>query len=140
MAVINILCQTKRWFAFSKIGFYACTKGFEDMYGQIFELAQNILEPVKGQGISIQITFLILMIVYNSSLNFRSPDFHLRNIIVSWISRPMSSQKPERFCFTAWKFERIINDRNFVGTIHAWKFSRKYINTQSSTHVFVWCF
>ena len=28
-SVTNILCQTKRWFAFSKIGFCGGTKGFE---------------------------------------------------------------------------------------------------------------
>ena len=30
MAVTNILCQTKRYFAFSKIGFCAGTKGSEE--------------------------------------------------------------------------------------------------------------
>ena len=30
MAVTNILCQTKRWFAFSKIGFCAGSKIFEE--------------------------------------------------------------------------------------------------------------
>ena len=30
VAVTNILCQTKRWFAFSKIGFCAGTKVFQE--------------------------------------------------------------------------------------------------------------
>ena len=60
MPVTNILCQTKRWFAFSKIGFCAGTKVFEEALNAVifldwlkkFGLAQNILGPVKGQGIS----------------------------------------------------------------------------------------
>ena len=59
VAVTNILCQTKRWFAFSKIGFWAGTKVFEEALNAIkfleclktFAPAQNILGPVKGQGI-----------------------------------------------------------------------------------------
>ena len=55
----NILCQTKRSFAFSKIGFCVGTKVFEEALNAIkfwewlitFGLAQNILGPVKGQGI-----------------------------------------------------------------------------------------
>ena len=44
VAVTNILCQTKRWFASSKIGFCASTKVFEEAIkcSQLFELAQNI--------------------------------------------------------------------------------------------------
>ena len=57
--VTNILCQTKRWIAFSKIGFCAGTKVFENALNAVkflgwlkkFGPAQNILEPVKGQGI-----------------------------------------------------------------------------------------
>ena len=57
VAVTNILCQTKRLFAFSKIGFFATTKFFEEavkFWGWLkkFVPAQNILGPVKGQGIS----------------------------------------------------------------------------------------
>ena len=60
VAVTNILCQTKRWFAFSKIGFCAGTKVFEEALNAVkflgwlkkFWPAQNILGPVKGQGIS----------------------------------------------------------------------------------------
>ena len=60
VAVTNILCQTKRWFAFSKIGFYAGTKDFEEalnavkLLGQLkkFGPAQNILGLVNGQGIT----------------------------------------------------------------------------------------
>jgi hypothetical protein len=61
--VTNILCQTKRRFAFSKIGFCAGTKVFEEALNaeiflswlKKFGLAQNILGPVKGQGISRQV-------------------------------------------------------------------------------------
>ena len=60
LPVTNFLCQTKRWFAFSKIFFCACTKVFEEALNavkflgwlKIFGPAQNILGPVKGQGIS----------------------------------------------------------------------------------------
>ena len=56
VAVTNILCQTKRWFAFSKIGFCAGTKVFEEALNAVkflgwlkkFGPAQNILGPVKG--------------------------------------------------------------------------------------------
>ena len=59
LAVTNILCQTKRWFAFSKIGFCGGKKVFEEALNAIkfldclktFGPAQNILGPVKGQGI-----------------------------------------------------------------------------------------
>ena len=59
VVVTNILCQTKRWFAFSKIGFCAGTTVFEEALNAVkflgwlkkFGPAQNILEPVKGQGI-----------------------------------------------------------------------------------------
>ena len=57
--VTNIMCQNKRWFAFSKIGFCAGTKVFEEALNAVkflgclkkFGPAQNILGPVKGQGI-----------------------------------------------------------------------------------------
>ena len=60
VAVTNILCQTKRWFAFSKIGFCASRKVFEEAQKSVkflgrhktFGPAQNILGPVKGQGIN----------------------------------------------------------------------------------------
>ena len=56
--VTNILCQTKRWFAFSNIVFCAGTKVFEEALNAVkflgwltkFGPAQNILQPVKGQG------------------------------------------------------------------------------------------
>ena len=52
----KILCQTKRWFVFSKIGFCSSTKGFEGALNAVkvlgwlkkFGPAQNILGPVKG--------------------------------------------------------------------------------------------
>ena len=61
VAVTNILFQKKRWFAFSEIGFWAGTKVFEEALNEVkflgwlkkFGLAQNILGPVKGQGISL---------------------------------------------------------------------------------------
>ena len=60
MAVTNIFCQTKRCFEFSKIGFCAGTKVFEEALNAVkflcwlkkFGPSQNILGPVKGQGIS----------------------------------------------------------------------------------------
>ena len=50
VAVKNILCQTKRWFAFSKVGSCAGTKVFEEALNAVkflgwlkkFEPAQNI--------------------------------------------------------------------------------------------------
>ena len=61
MAVTNILCQTKRRFAFSKIDFCAGTNVFEEALNAIkfwdwlkrFGPAQNILGPVKGHGICL---------------------------------------------------------------------------------------
>ena len=60
MPVTNILCQTKKPFAFIKIVFCAGTKVFEAALNAVkflgwlkkFGLAQNILGPVKGQGIT----------------------------------------------------------------------------------------
>ena len=59
----NFLCQTKRWFAFSKIGFCAGTKVFEEALNAVkfwgwlkkFGPTQNILGPVKGQGINFPV-------------------------------------------------------------------------------------
>ena len=56
LAVTNILYQTKRWFAFSKIGFCAGTKVFEEALNAVkflvwlkkFGPAQNILGLVIG--------------------------------------------------------------------------------------------
>ena len=45
VAVTNILCQTKRWMAFSKISFWRGTK-----CSQIFGLAQNIWTSTKHFG------------------------------------------------------------------------------------------
>ena len=60
VAVTNILCQTKTLFEFSKIGFCASTKVFEEALYAVkflgwlkkFGMTQNILGLVKGQGIS----------------------------------------------------------------------------------------
>jgi len=59
--VTNILSQTKRWFAFSKIGFFDDIKVFEEALNAVkfwdwlkkFGPAQNILGPVKGRGIRL---------------------------------------------------------------------------------------
>ena len=53
LAVTNILYQTKRWFAFSKIVFCAGTKVFEEALfkgSQIFGLAQKIWTGTKHFG------------------------------------------------------------------------------------------
>ena len=55
VVVTNILCQTKWWFAFSKIGFCAGTKVLEEALNAIkflewlkkFGLTQNILGPKR---------------------------------------------------------------------------------------------
>ena len=60
-AVTN-MCQAKRLFAFSKIGFCAGTKGFEEALNTVKFLGwlkklgppQNILGPVKVQGIRLE--------------------------------------------------------------------------------------
>jgi len=57
--VTNILCQTRRWFAFSEIVFLAGTKVFEEALNAVkfwdwlkkFGPAQNILWPVKERSI-----------------------------------------------------------------------------------------
>ena len=52
VAVTNILCQTKIWFAFSKIGFCAGTKVFEEALNAVkfFEPAQKIWIGTKHFG------------------------------------------------------------------------------------------
>ena len=51
-AVTNILFKTKRWFSFSKIGFCASTKVFEEALNTVkyFGLAQNIWTSTKHFG------------------------------------------------------------------------------------------
>ena len=66
---IYILCQSKRWFAFSKIGFCGVTKVFEEALNEIkfldwlktFGPAQNILGLVKGQGIRFYEDLLLMV-------------------------------------------------------------------------------
>ena len=66
---LYILCYTKRWFPFSKSGFSAGAKVIEEALNAIkflewlkkFGPAQNILGPVKGQGISIIWISLVLI-------------------------------------------------------------------------------
>ena len=50
VAVTNILCQTKRWFAFSKIGFCAGTKVFEEALNAV-----NFLGWLKKFGPALNI-------------------------------------------------------------------------------------
>ena len=52
VAVTNDLCQTKRWFAFRKIGFCAGTKVFEEALNAVkfFRLAQKIWTSTKHFG------------------------------------------------------------------------------------------
>ena len=82
MPVTNILCQTKRLFAFSKIGFCAGTKVFEEALNAVkflgwlktFGPAKNILGPVKGQGISLPNLIINIQILNDSTVliaNFR---------------------------------------------------------------------
>ena len=55
--------RPKKWFAFSKIGFCVGTKVFEEAINAVkclgwlkrFSPSQNILRPVKGQGIKIDL-------------------------------------------------------------------------------------
>ena len=65
--------RQKQWFAFSKIGFCAGTKVFEEALNAVkflgwlkkFGLAKNNLGPVKGEGIR----FLSrLLVIYNPEL------------------------------------------------------------------------
>ena len=65
--VTNILCQTKRWFARSKIIFCGGTKVFEEALNAIkfldwlkqFRPPENILGPVEGQGINVHSMVII---------------------------------------------------------------------------------
>jgi hypothetical protein len=76
VAVANILCQTKRLFALSKIGFCAGTKVFEEALNAVkflgwlkkFGPAQNILGPVKGQGI-YTVLFLVWHKIFGPAQN-----------------------------------------------------------------------
>ena len=84
VAVTNILCQTKRWFAFSKIVFCAGTKVFEEALNAVkflswlkeFGLAQNILGPVNGQGRKLLLgenkIKVLIFLVHNKILRVRS--------------------------------------------------------------------
>ena len=61
VAVTNVFCQRKRWFAFSEVGIFAGTKVFEKAIDAVkylgslkkFGPAQNILGLVKGKGITV---------------------------------------------------------------------------------------
>jgi hypothetical protein len=64
--VTNILCQTKIFFAFSKIGFCTGTQVFEEALNAVkfrdwlkkIGPAQNILGPVKGRGINSLLRYM----------------------------------------------------------------------------------
>ena len=82
--VANILCQTKRWFAFSKIGSCASTKVFEEALNKFKCLGQHktFLEPVKDKA---------WVLPWNShQINFRYTDFwftkadSIRNQLPKW--------------------------------------------------------
>ena len=72
-SVTKNLCQTKRWFSFSKMVFCAVTKVFEEVLNAVkflgwhkkIGVAQNILGPVKGQVISIHIDLLMYILCNN---------------------------------------------------------------------------
>ena len=91
VAVTNILGQTKIWFAFSNIGFCASTKFFEEALNavkfldwlKIFGPAQNILGPVKGQGI----TYL-----FYSFLEMDSEMHPLQKILSGKLHQPRQQQ------------------------------------------------
>ena len=88
VAVTNILCQTKIWFAFSKIVFCAGTKLFEEALNAIkfsgwlkkFGPAQNILGPVKGQGIRILVAEVADFNLGLHALNFICTRSSLANL------------------------------------------------------------
>ena len=103
LAVSNILCQTKTWFAFSRIGFCASTKFFEEALNavkfldwlKIFGPAQNILGPVKGQGIPVlehlflfwNVLFLfwnVLFLFWNVPSYFKMANFNLEHPKICW--------------------------------------------------------
>ena len=62
VAVTNILCRTKRWLALS---FWRGTK-CSQIFGWLkkFGPAQNILWPVKGQGIRVSIKKILNWLMY----------------------------------------------------------------------------
>jgi len=59
--VTNILCRTRGWFAFSKIGLFVGTNFFEEALNAVkfrdwlkkFGRARIILGPVKGRGVKL---------------------------------------------------------------------------------------
>ena len=54
VVITNILCQTKRWFAFSKIGFFADTKDFEEALNAVKLLGWiKKFGPAKEQVINV---------------------------------------------------------------------------------------
>ena len=75
MAVKNNLCQTERQFAFSKIGFCAGSAKSKILgWLKTFGPAQNILGPLKGQGISCLVGLLSFyfggsQLVFDGALN-----------------------------------------------------------------------
>ena len=96
-----IFCaRPKRWFTFSKIGFGADTKVFEEALNPVkflgwlkkFGSEENILRPVKGQGISFWIEHNFLYMVQKAKFP------------VKYVVRTMFWSK--KFCFTPIKFDQ----------------------------------
>ena len=110
--VTNILCQSKRWFEFSKIGFCASTKFFEEALNavkfvdwlKIFGPAQNVLEPVKGQVISLLVrscSTLGLLHIYSGRL-----EVIVANVCYVWrlfTVRMRMIKSVKVFAFSFWK-------------------------------------
>ena len=99
-------CHTKRWFAVSKIGFCASTKLFEEALNafkflgrqKTFGPAQNILGPVKGQGICL----------HRSWRQFIAHENFLHSIINGFIFKEWFLFAPPKTTTNNWR----INVRN----------------------------
>ena len=107
MPVKNNLCKTKRWFAFSKIVFCASTKVFEEALNSVkfldwlkkFGLAQNILGPLKGQGISIWRLFAIKVIKSLVKIDiYLTVQNMLTFYLITWINFNAGYSTLMRFC------------------------------------------
>ena len=134
VVVTNILCQTKRWFAFSKIGFCAGTKVFEEALNAVkflgwlkkFGPAQNILGPVKGQGINPPNPWLsYFSLNFNGTLGLNNKDSKTNH---TWA---LSSQNLACFlqCFITLFLRKVrswsvrTGPENFGGPVRSWRTS-----------------
>ena len=115
MSVKNILCQTKRWFAFSKIGFCADTNVFEEALNAVkflgwlkkFGEAQNILGPVKGQGIRVH--YMLCMSKQKHKKQFNVLKMHWTLVVFShWTCNAMNNLSSYKNEFFWQKFTCII--------------------------------